>query len=93
MRVVSNSTPLIALSRIGKLDILHILFGSIIIPEAVFHEVVTEGASRPGANEVQNATWIDVQRVENAVAVLLRLLGDYYPAGGGGSVHGGRPRR
>ena len=69
MRVVSNSTPLIALSRIGKLDILHILFGSIIIPEAVFHEVVTEGASRPGANEVQNATWIDVQRVENAVAV------------------------
>lgn len=52
MRVVSNSTPLIALSRIGKLDILRVVFGTIAIPEAVFNEVVKDGASRPGANEV-----------------------------------------
>lgn len=29
MKVVSNSTPLIALSRIGELELLHILFGTI----------------------------------------------------------------
>lgn len=63
MRVVSNSTPIIALSRIGKLDILRVVFGTIEIPEAVFNEVVKEGASRPGANEVRDAAWIDVQQV------------------------------
>lgn len=71
MRVVSNSTPLIALSRIGKLDILRVVFGTIAIPEAVFNEVVKEGASRPGANEVRDAAWINVQQVKNAVAVEL----------------------
>ena len=34
-KVVSNSTPLIALSQINRLDIIKDLFGSIIIPDAV----------------------------------------------------------
>jgi len=65
MRVVSNSTPLIALSRIGKLDILRVVFGTIAIPEAVFNEVVKKGASRPGANEVRDAAWISVKQVKS----------------------------
>lgn len=35
MLVVSNSNPLIALSRIGKLDILNKLYHKIVIPKAV----------------------------------------------------------
>lgn len=44
MRIVSNASLLINLARIGKLDLLHELYGELIIPEAVWHEVVVEGA-------------------------------------------------
>lgn len=40
MKIVSNSTPLIALSRINELDLLRIIFGTIIVPGAVYDEVV-----------------------------------------------------
>lgn len=40
VQVVSNSGPLIALSSIQQLDILKLLFGSIIIPEAVYADYV-----------------------------------------------------
>jgi predicted nucleic acid-binding protein len=39
MSVVSNSSPLIALEQIGRLDLLQVLFGEILIPEAVAAEV------------------------------------------------------
>lgn len=38
-KVVSNTTPLIALSDIGRLELLHRLYSEILIPEAVFNEV------------------------------------------------------
>jgi predicted nucleic acid-binding protein len=56
--VVSNSSPLIALSIVNSLDLLHALYGTIYIPEAVFHEVVIRGAGRPGATAVANTAWI-----------------------------------
>ncbi|MTI84673.1 MAG: DUF3368 domain-containing protein [Firmicutes bacterium] len=71
MKVISNSTPLIALSRIGELELLHSLFDNIIIPCAVFNEVVLEGAGRPGVKEVKNASWIIKAEVANQLAVSL----------------------
>jgi len=69
MKVVSNSTPLIALSRINELELLHTIFGIIIIPTAVYNEVVLEGAGRPGVKEVANASWITKMEVQNLLAV------------------------
>ena len=43
MVAVSNSTPLIALSKIGKLGLLRDYFGQICIPKAVYDEVVVNG--------------------------------------------------
>lgn len=40
MIVICNSSPLIALSKIQKLDILKHIFGKIYIPESVFQETV-----------------------------------------------------
>src|SRR5215510_15273407 len=65
MNVVSNASPLIALIRIGQLDFLRQLYGTIIIPEAVWHEVVVEGADQPGAEAVSPSSWIVWRTVTN----------------------------
>jgi hypothetical protein len=49
MKVVSNTSPLINLAWIGQLELLHTLYGEIHIPEAVWHEIVIQGAGQPGA--------------------------------------------
>lgn len=43
MIAVSNSTPIIALSKIEKLHLLKDYFKEIYIPEAVYEEVVIRG--------------------------------------------------
>jgi len=67
--VVADSSCLISLSRIGKLEVLHELFGEIIIPGAVYYEVVVRGEGRIGAEDVKKAEWIKKHKVQNALAV------------------------
>ena len=59
MSIVSNASPLINLARIGKLSVLQELYGELIIPGAVWQEIVVEGAGQPGADEVKAADWIN----------------------------------
>ncbi|GEM_PF-3290080 len=40
IRAVCDSSPIIGLSQIGKLDLLWTLFDEVMIPEAVFEEIV-----------------------------------------------------
>lgn len=52
MTVVSNTTPLIGLSLVGRFELLKNLFGSILIPSAVYNELVVKGAGRVGMEKV-----------------------------------------
>jgi predicted nucleic acid-binding protein len=70
MKVVSNTSPIINLAWIGQLELLRELYGVIHIPEAVWHEIVAQGAGQPGAKEVSSADWIKVCAVENKHLVL-----------------------
>ncbi len=63
--VVSNSSPLIHLSQIGHLNLLREFFGEILIPYAVYREVVVEGQGRPGSREVGEASWIRVVEIRD----------------------------
>lgn len=66
MKIVSNSSILIGLSAIGKLNILHKRFPQgLIVPEGVWEEVVKTGHGLPGAEEVARAEWITIQQVQN----------------------------
>jgi predicted nucleic acid-binding protein len=38
-KVVSNTTPILSLLKIGKLDILKALYETVLIPQAVYQEV------------------------------------------------------
>ncbi len=61
--VVSNSTPLIHLAKIGRLALLRKFFGEILIPEAVYRECVIEGGDIEDARTIKNAEWIRVERI------------------------------
>ncbi|HEV7214203.1 MAG TPA: DUF3368 domain-containing protein [Chloroflexota bacterium] len=70
MAVVSNSGPLLRYAKISRLDLLHALFSAVVIPQAVFAEVVTAGLRRQAdatdALAVQaaiDAGWITVANV------------------------------
>jgi len=75
---VSDSTPLIYLAKIGRLDLIRDVFQEIYIPEAVYDEVVTRGKALniPDASIVENAvgTWIIEERIEPETDAVLRFL-------------------
>jgi len=73
LKIVSNSSVLISLSTIGKLHLLPKRFpDGILIPKAVWEEVVEAGSGRPGSTEVSSAKWISIR--EAADRSLVNLL-------------------
>jgi predicted nucleic acid-binding protein len=65
VKVVADSSPLIALSKIDQFGLLPKLFNQIVITSQVFTEVVVEGAGLPGAHETAKAPWIEVKRLQS----------------------------
>ena len=66
---VSNSSPLIGLSRAGRLEVLPALYDAVWIPPAVQREVVSAGQSRAGSPEVAaaiTAGWLRVVEPSDA---------------------------
>jgi uncharacterized protein len=57
--IVCNAGPLIALSMVGQLDLLRQLYRQVIVPEPVFHEVVSAGMGRIGSSQVASAEWLE----------------------------------
>ena len=72
MIVVSDTSPLAALSAIQRVDLLTQLYGRVLIPEAVWQELV-EGRRRAGRNQVLDAPWIERRSVENRQLVIALL--------------------
>lgn len=56
-RAVVNAGPLVALSLIGRLDLLE-LFPEFWIPDVVFQEVAVAGIGRPGSSNLTEARWL-----------------------------------
>lgn len=69
MKVISNSSPLINFAALGRLTLLRELYGAVVIPDAVYHEVVVAGQGQPGAAEVEQADWITREAVSNPTVV------------------------
>jgi len=69
MIVVSDSTILIGLVKIGKLDLLKEIFFKVYIPEEVFKEVVERGKEKPGSKVIKEAAWIEVKPVKDKIQV------------------------
>jgi predicted nucleic acid-binding protein len=57
-RGIVNSGPLIALSLLGRLDLLPALFREFWIPETVYREVAVAGLGKPGAASLSDPQWL-----------------------------------
>ena len=77
-KIISNTSPLIALSMIDKLYLLWELFDLVYIPEAVYNEIInTEDETNYGRQEVKSAVKegkITVYKIKDEVLVR-KMLG------------------
>jgi predicted nucleic acid-binding protein len=74
--IVADTGPIIAFARLGQLDLLRQTVESLVIPDAVYEELVGRGHDRPGAEAVAQGEWILRRTVtdQEAVAQLPRVL-------------------
>ena len=47
MKIVADSGPIISFARAGRLDLLKQVTNELIIPDAVFEEIVVSGDAKP----------------------------------------------
>jgi len=69
VNLVVDSSVLIALARIGQLDLLHQLADTIHVPDGVYEEVANQGPVRPGTSELDQLHWILRRRVSDQPSV------------------------
>jgi predicted nucleic acid-binding protein len=71
MIVVSDTSPILSLALIGRLELLRDLYGTIMIPEAVRSEIIATDQS--GAREVGHAAWLVTRSIDPDVVLKLLL--------------------
>ncbi|MFM6077826.1 MAG: DUF3368 domain-containing protein, partial [Dolichospermum sp.] len=69
MIVVSDTSPINNLAAINQLHLLQQLYGTVLIPEAVYQELTDPDFLVAGAKEVQTFTWIQIRAVEDRTMV------------------------
>jgi predicted nucleic acid-binding protein len=67
MIIVSDTTALSELAKIGKLDLLYGVFGTVIIPEEVYQEITT--GNHPAVAAVKSAQWLKIDSVNDQQSI------------------------
>lgn len=67
-KIVVNSTPLIALNNIGKLDLLKKVYGKIVIPPAVYEEVILDVNTKKPKDFIKERGFITISNINNEEA-------------------------
>ncbi len=69
MIVVSDTTPVISLMKVGQLELLQKLFGVVYIPKAVYRELTENEVFSEEVKMVQECEFIYVEEVSNGKSV------------------------
>jgi predicted nucleic acid-binding protein len=67
--VISDTSAITNLAAVDQLRLLPLLYKQVIIPEAVYRELVDIDPPVPGSAEVQAATWLEVKLITNRKVV------------------------
>jgi uncharacterized protein len=68
LKVVSNTTPIISLLKLNRLDLLQKLYNQINIPKAVYKEIEA-GKSKAYYKDLSKIDWINIIEIENKQAI------------------------
>ena len=73
--VISNTSPLFYLHRLGQLELLHKLYGRILVPEAVVEELKAGGDQGEDVPDITDYDWVEVcsVRVPEVVSLIVDL--------------------
>lgn len=66
--VVSNTTPIISLLKLGRLELLHKLYSQICIPTAVYKEIEA-GKTKRYYQDLSQLDWITIAKIQDKQAV------------------------
>lgn len=64
LKVVSNTTPIISLLKLNKLDLLKKLYNEVTIPFAVYEEI-EKGAIKSYYQNLKEFSWINITKIRN----------------------------
>ena len=74
MIIVSDTTPIISLLKIKRLDLLEKSFGEVLIPNAVYEELIADERFMEEAKTIREASYVKNISVSNPEAVrILRM--------------------
>jgi len=63
-KIVSNTTPIITLLTISKLELLQQIYGQIIIPKGVYEEI-EQGKEKPFYTDLSKFEWITIKLIKD----------------------------
>ncbi len=63
-KIVSNTTPIITLLTISKLELLQQIYGEIIIPKGVYEEI-EQGKDKPFYTDLSKFEWIIIKSIKD----------------------------
>ena len=62
--IICNTTPILSLLKINKLDLLKELYGKVIIPNAVYQEI-ENGKEKQYYQDLTLLSWIEIAEIKN----------------------------
>jgi len=67
-KIVSNTTPIISLLKLGRLDLLQKLYSQIFIPAAVYKEIEA-GKTKKYYQDLSQLEWINIVEIQDKQAI------------------------
>jgi len=78
--IIADSSVIINCARANKLWLIESIYSKIVIPPAVYREVVIEGQGKPGSEEIEAgiSVWLEIKEPEdkNLVYRIQQRLGN-----------------
>lgn len=68
LKVVTNTTPIISLLKLNRLDLLHKIYEKIKIPEAVFNDIEA-GSKKKYYKNIKKFNWINIVEIQDKKAL------------------------
>ena len=71
MIIIADTSPIISLLKVNRLHLLHDLFGTVFIPEAIYNELTQNEKYQFEAEKIIHSDFIKSKQISNKQAILI----------------------